>query len=173
MGGAGATWTFSGQCLVVRLGLWRVCLGFFGVWRPVEWVWAVLPRGSCLLGVVGHFLCFSGGLWVLVSPLMLWLCYWGAYLGACAAGLWLLRLFLDFLLGGFGMIKTTQIIQFAILPHKVGNADAKCHEVKFSNKCCFFVRFFFIICKYVFSNLDNFVNVVFVVQRPIWACHCN
>ena len=128
--------------LVVRLGLWRVCLGFlvFGV----RWSGCGLFSREALVfwGVVGHFLCFSGGLWVLVSPLMLWLCYWGAYLGACAAGLWLLRLFVDFLLGGFGMIKTTQIIQFAIYPHKVGNADAKCHEVKFSNKCCFFVRFF-------------------------------
>ena len=25
-------------------------LEIFGFRRPVEWVWAVLPRGSCLLG---------------------------------------------------------------------------------------------------------------------------
>ena len=29
------------------------------------------------------------------------------------------------------------------------------------------------ICKYVLSKLVYFVNVVFEVQRRIWACHCN
>ena len=37
----------------------------------------------------------------------------------------------------------------------------------------FLVSFFIITRKYVFSKLNHFVNVVFVVQRPIWACHCN
>ena len=27
--------------------------------------------------------------------------------------------------------------------HKVGNADAKCHEIQFSNKCCCFLLAFF------------------------------
>ena len=39
-----------GRCLVVRLELWRVYSGVFGFRRPVEWVQAVLPRGSCLFG---------------------------------------------------------------------------------------------------------------------------
>ena len=67
----------------------------------------------------------------------------------------------------------TQIIRFAIYVHKVGNADAKYHEIQFSNKCYCFCYFFIIIisCKYVFSKLDYFVNVVSVVR--IWACHCN
>ena len=120
---------------------------------------------------------FAGGLWVSVSPLMPWLCYWvltGVLSGsACAAGLWLSRPFLDFLLGGSGKIQLTQIIQFAIYLHKVGNADAKCNEIQFSNNCFLFVNFLIIICKYVFSKLDYFVNVVFVVQRPIWTSHCN
>ena len=30
---------------------------------------------------------------------------------------------------------------------------------------------FIIICKYVCLKLGHFVNVVFVVQRHIWACH--
>ena len=39
-----------GWCLMLRLGLWWVYLGFCSFWCPVEWVRAVLPRGSCLLG---------------------------------------------------------------------------------------------------------------------------
>ena len=119
---------------------------------------------------------FAGGLWVRVAAdalVVLLGAYRGAGVGACAAGLRLSWPFLDFLLRGFGKIQLTQIIQFAIYLHKVGNADAKCHEIQFSNKCFLFVTFLHIICKYVFSKLDYFVNVVFVVQRPIWDCHCN
>ena len=99
--------------------------------------------------------------------------YRGAGVGACVAVLRLSWPFFDFLIRGFGKIQPTQIIQFAIYLHKFGNADAKCHEIQFSNKCFLFVTFLITICKYVFSKLDYFVNVVFVVQRPIWACHCN
>ena len=92
-------------------------------------------------GLVGHFLWFAGDLWVLVLPLMFWSCYWGACQGACQgacdAGLRLLWPCLELMLGGFGKIQMTQITQFAIYLHKVGNADAKCHEIQFSNKCCF------------------------------------
>ena len=118
---------------------------------------------------------FAGGLWVFGSLLVFWLCYRGACQGTCAAGLRLLWPFLDWLLGGFRKIQMTQIIRFAIYVHKVGNADANYHEIQFSNKrCCFLLVFFIIIsCKYVFSKLDHFVNVVFVVQRPVWVCHCN
>ena len=33
-------------------------------------------------------------------------------------------------------------------------------------------QFFFFSLSYVFSKLTYSVNVVFVVQRPIRACHC-
>ena len=131
---------------------------------------AVLPVGSCLLGMglVGHLVWVCWGPVDPLSPLMFWLGYWGAYrdagVGACAAGLRLLRLLLDFLLGGCGKIQMTQVIRLAIYQQKVGNADAKCHEIQFSNRCILLV-FFFIICKYAFSKLDHCVNVVFVVQR--------
>ena len=52
-------------------------LEIFWFRRPVEWVQAVLPRGSCLfrgLWIISSG--FAGGLWVLVSSLMPWLCYW-------------------------------------------------------------------------------------------------
>ena len=135
---------------MVQLGLSRVCSGFFGFRCPVECVRAVPPRGSCLFWgdwALGPFsLSLLGGLWVLGSPLVFWLCYWGAcrgaWTGACAAGLRLLWPFLNLLLGGFGKIQVTQVIRFAIYVHKVGNADAKYHGIQFSNKCCcFFVSF--------------------------------
>ena len=37
----------------------------------------------------------------------------------------------------------------------------------------FFLSTLINICKYVFSKLTYSVNVVFVVQRPIRACHSN
>ena len=45
---------------------------------PVEWVRGVLPRASCFGGGGSWIISsgFAGGLWVLVSPLMPWLCYW-------------------------------------------------------------------------------------------------
>ena len=49
MGSAGAAWAFSG-CLVVRLGLWRVHLRFFGFGR-------FSPEA----------LVFSGGSWIISS----------------------------------------------------------------------------------------------------------
>ena len=70
---------------------------------------------------------------------MFWLCNWGAEFSACPAGLRPLWPFLDFLLGGFGKIQMTQIIRVAIYLHKVGNSDAKCHEIQCSNKCCCFL----------------------------------
>ena len=86
---------------------------------------------------------FAGDLWVLASPLVFWLCYWsayrGAWAGACAAGLRLLWPFLDLLFGGFGKIQMNQVIRFVIHIHRVGNADAKYHEIQFSNKCCCFL----------------------------------
>ena len=46
-------------------------LEIFWFWRPMEWAWAVLPKGSCLLwGLVDHFLWVCWGPVVLVSPLM-------------------------------------------------------------------------------------------------------
>ena len=57
-------------------------LEIFWFRRLVESVRDVLPRGSCLLwggGGGGSWIIssgFAGGLWVLVSPLMPWLCYW-------------------------------------------------------------------------------------------------
>ena len=74
-----------GWYLVVWLGLWHVCLGFLGSQLPVEWTWAVLPRGSYLLGRGARRLFppdLQGGLWVLVSLLVFCLCYWGACRGA-------------------------------------------------------------------------------------------
>ena len=49
-----------------------------------------------------------GLLWVLGVVLLG--AYWGAGVGACAAGLRMSWPFLDFLLGGFGKIQLTQII---------------------------------------------------------------
>ena len=73
--------------------------------------------------------------------------YRGAGVGTCAAGLQLSWPFLNFLLGGFGKIHLTQIIQFNIYLNKVGNANAKCHEIQFSNKCFLFVNLSISICK--------------------------
>ena len=47
------------------------------------------------------------------------------------------------------------------------------NAMKFNFQTNVFLVCFLIICKYVFSKLVHFVNVVFVVQRPIWPCHCN
>ena len=50
------------------------------------------------------------------------------------------------------------------------------NAMKFSfqkNAVVSLLAFFITIFKYVFSKLSHFVSVVFVVQRPIWACHCN
>ena len=147
-------------CLVVRLGLWRVCSGVLvsassGVGAGCS-PWRLLPffLGG---GLVDHFL------WVCWGPVrscvaadalvVLLGAYRGAGVGACASGLRLSWLFLDFLLGGFGKIQLTQIIQFAIYLHKIGNADAKCHEIQFSKEWCFFVNFLIVIFKYVFSKV--------------------
>ena len=119
---------------------------------------AVLLRGSCLFwGARGSFL------WVCLGPvgpfvttdtlLVLLGAYRGAGVGACAAGLRLSWPFLDFLLGGFGKIQLTQIIQFVIYLHKVGNADAKCHEIQFSNKCFLFVNFLILFVNICSRNL--------------------
>ena len=177
MGSAGAAWAFSG-CLVVGLGLWRVYLRFFGFGVPWSVCGLFSPDALVFFGgLVDHFLwvCWGPmGSCVTVDALVVLLgAYRGAGVSACAAGLRLSWPFLDFLLGGFGKIQLTQIIQFAIYLHKFGNADAKCHEIRFPTKCSLFVNFFIVMCKYVFSKLDYFVNVVFVVQMHIWASHCN
>ena len=132
---------FLGWCLVVRLGLWRVCSGFLGFRRPVGWVQAVLPRGSCLLGR-GSWVISSGfaeGLWVLVWPLMFWLCYWSDYRGAGVVFVLLVSAVVA--VSGFsawGLWKDANDSNHPIcyLPTKVGDSDAKCHEIEFSNKCC-------------------------------------
>ena len=86
--------------------------------RPVEWVRAVLPRGSCFFG--GFLDYFLWVCWGPVGPcvaadalVVLLGGYRGAEVGACAVGLWLSWPFLDFLLGGLAKIQLTQIIQFA------------------------------------------------------------
>ena len=90
-------------------------------------------RGSFSLGLLG-----SAGPCVAADALVVLLgAYQGAGVGACAAGLRLSWPSLDFLLGGFGKIQLAQITQFAIYLHRVGNADAKYHEIQFSTKCFF------------------------------------
>ena len=117
---------------MAQLGLWRVCLGFFSFRRPVEWLRAVSLEALVFLeGSWAISSEFARGLWVLGSPLVFWLCYWGAWASAYYAGLPLLLPFLDLLLRGFGKIQMTQIIRFAIYVHKVGNADAKYYEIQF------------------------------------------
>ena len=76
MGSAGAAWAFS-RYLVVRLGLWQVYLRFFGFGVPWSEWGLFSPEAVVFFG--GSWIIssgFAGGLWVLVSPLMPWLCYW-------------------------------------------------------------------------------------------------
>ena len=148
VGSAGASWAFSG-CLVVRLGLWRVYLRFFSFSVPWSGCGLFSPEALVFFGgLMDHFLwvCWGPvGPCVAADALVVLLgAYRGAGVGACAAGLQLSWPFLDFLLGGFGKIQLTQIIQFAIYLYKVGNADAKCHEIQFSNECFLFVNFLII-----------------------------
>ena len=86
---------------------------------------------------------------------MSWLCYWGAcrgaWVGGCAAGLRMWP-FLELLLGGFEKIQTTLIVRFAIYLTNVDNADAKCHEIQFSNKCCFLLGFFSLLSVNMYSR---------------------
>ena len=70
---------------------------------------------------------FAGGLWGLcitdrVLVVLFGACR-GTWVSASTVGLWLLWPFLDLLLEGFGKIRMSQIIRFAIYLRKVSNAD--------------------------------------------------
>ena len=133
VGSAGAAWAFLG-CLVVWLGLWNVYSRFFGFAVPYSGCGLFSPEAKVFFeGLVDHFLWVS---WGPVGPcvatdalVVLLGAHQSAGVSACAAGLQLSWPFFDFLLGGFGKIQLTQTIQFAVYLHKVGNADAKCHEI--------------------------------------------
>ena len=115
MGSAGAAWAFSG-CLVVQMGLLRVCLRFFGL--GVQWSGCGLFSLEALVflggGLVDHFIwvCWGPvGPCVAADALVVLLgVYQSAGVGAWLDGLRLSWPFLDFLLGCFGKIRLTQII---------------------------------------------------------------
>ena len=70
-----------------------------------------------------------------------WLCCWSPDVAVS-----------ELLLGGFEKIQTTLIVRFAIYLTNVDNADAKCHEIQFSNKCCFLLGFFLLSSVNMYSR---------------------